>query len=153
MILYRFSRKEWGGDLSGRGAERFGGRWNSKGVPVIYCSESRALAMTEIIAYTPPGLIPEGYVLNILETPDDPRLLYTISPEGLPPDWNRYPHGPDTKAIGDGLLKSGEYLLIKAPSALVQDEHNFLINPLHEQFSTVKVLEVLPFNFNERLFK
>ncbi|EMR04470.1 RES family NAD+ phosphorylase [Cesiribacter andamanensis] len=153
MILYRFSRKEWGGDLSGRGAERFGGRWNSKGVPVIYCSESRALAMTEIIAYTPPGLIPEGYVLNIIEAPDTPALIHTISKESLPPDWNRYPHGAATKALGDALLKAGKHLLIKAPSALVQDEHNYLINPLHEQFSAVKALEVLPFNFNERLFK
>lgn len=153
MILYRFSRKEHGGDLSGKGAELFGGRWNSKGIPVVYCSESRALAITEIIAYTPPGFIPEGYVLNIIEAPNTPHLLHSIAEESLPEDWKRYPHGKETKGLGDGLLKEKKYLLIKVPSAMVQGEHNFLINPLHPQFSEIKLLEVLPFNFNERLFK
>ena len=153
MILYRFSRKEHGGDVSGKGAELFGGRWNSKGIPVVYCSETRALAITEIIAYTPPGFIPEGYVLNIIEAPDAPEDLYSIKIEALTEGWNRYPHGKNTKAMGDALLRDQKYLLIKVPSALVQDEHNFLINPLHPHFSKIKLLEVLPFNFNERLFK
>ena len=153
MILYRFSRREHGGDLSGKGAELYGGRWNSKGVPVLYCAESRALAVTEIIAYTPPGLIPEGYVLNIIEAPDTPELQYSLEAATLPEGWKRYPHGKETKALGDELLKERKYLLIQVPSALVQGEHNYLINPLHPQFSQVKVAEVLPFNFNERLFK
>ena len=153
MILYRFSRKEWGGDLTGKGAELYGGRWNSKGIPVVYCSETRALAITEIIAYTPPGFIPEGYVLNIIEAPDEPTLLHTITVESLPEGWKRYPHGGDTKAMGDALLRDRKHLLLKVPSALVQGEHNYLINPLHPEFSQVKVVEVLPFNFNERLFK
>ncbi len=153
MIRYRFSRREHGGDLSGKGAELYGGRWNSKGVPVLYCAESRALAVTEIIAYTPPGLIPEGYVLNIIETPDEPELQFRLNVEELPEGWKRYPHGKETKALGDELLKERKYLLIQVPSALVQGEFNFLINPLHPQFARVKVVEVLPFNFNERLFK
>jgi RES domain-containing protein len=153
MILYRFSRREHGGDLSGKGAELYGGRWNSKGVPVLYCAESRALAVTEIIAYTPPGLIPEGYVLNIIEAPDAPELRFALNADELPDNWKRYPHGKETKALGDGLLKEQKFLLVKIPSALVQGEFNYLVNPLHPEFAKVKVAEVLPFNFNERLFK
>ena len=153
MILYRFSRKEHGGDLSGKGAELYGGRWNSKGVPVVYTAESRALAVTEIIAYAPPGFIPEGYVLNIIEVPDTAGSLCEIKPEVLAEGWKRYPHGKETKALGDGMLKGKECLLIKVPSALVQGEFNYLLNPLHTNFSQVRVLEVLPFNFNERLFR
>lgn len=157
MILYRFSRREHGGDLSGKGAELYGGRWNSKGIPVLYCAESRALAVTEIIAYTPPGFIPEGYVLNIIEVSDpNPEVsapFFVVQTGDLPEGWKRYPHGRETKALGDALLKEREHLLIRVPSALVQGEFNFLINPLHPHFSAVKVVEVLPFNFNERLFK
>ena len=153
MILYRFSRKEHGGDLSGKGAEMYGGRWNSKGVPVTYCSESRALAVTEIVAYTPPGLIPEGYVLNIIEVPDNPEFFCTIPTDELPADWKKYPHRKETKQLGDTYLKVGNCLLVQVPSALVDGEHNYLLNPAHPYFSKVKVLEVLPFNFNERLFK
>ena len=153
MILYRFSRKEHGGDLSGKGAELYGGRWNSKGIPALYCSDTRALAITEIIAYTPPGFIPEGYVLNIIEAPDTPELRYTFTEKELPEGWKRYPHGRETKALGDALLKDQKYLLLKVPSALVQDEYNYVINPQHPDFSAIKLVEVLPFNFNERLFK
>ena len=152
MILYRFSRKEHGGDLSGKGAELYGGRWNSKGIPVVYAAESRALAVTEIIAYAPPGFIPEGYVLNIIEVAE-PVDVCKIELEILPEGWKRYPHGKETKALGDVFLKERKCLLIKVPSALVQGESNYLLNPLHQNFSRVKVIEVLPFNFNERLFR
>lgn len=153
MILYRFSRKEHGGDLSGKGAELYGGRWNSKGVPVTYCSESRALAVTEIVAYTPPGLIPEGYVLNIIEAPDDPSLICVVKTEDLPGDWKKYPHRKETKFLGDTFLKENGCLMVKVPSALVDGEFNYLLNPRHPRFLEIKLLEVLPFNFNERLFK
>lgn len=103
MILYRFSRKEHGESLSGRGAERYGGRWNSKGIPVIYCSESRALAVTEIVAYTPPGIIPEGYVLNIIEIPYAPSDQCLIKKAALPEGWKKYPHRKE--AVWRYLLK------------------------------------------------
>lgn len=151
MILYRFSRKEHGGDLSGKGAELYGGRWNSKGVPAIYCSESRALAVTEIVAYTPPGLIPEGYVLNIIEAPDE--VACVLKQEELPEVWKKYPHRKETKQLGDHLLKEKNCLIVQVPSALVDGEYNYLLNPKHPDFSKIKILEVLPFNFNERLFK
>lgn len=157
MILYRFSRKEHGGDLSGKGAELYGGRWNSKGTPVIYCSETRALAVAEVIAYTPPGFIPEGYVLNIIEAPEatstEGDSFTSLEPKQLPEGWNRYPHRKETKHLGDALLKAREHLLIKVPSALITSEYNYLINPLHQDFNKVQLIEVLPFNFNERLFK
>src|SRR5262249_39960709 len=38
-------------DLSGAGAERTGGRWNRKGIPLVYTSSSRALACLETIAH------------------------------------------------------------------------------------------------------
>lgn len=153
MILYRFSRKEHGRELSGKGAELYGGRWNSKGVSVIYCSESRALAVTEIVAYTPPGLIPEGYVLNIIETPDEVALACVLKQEVLPESWKKYPHRKETKQLGDRLLKEKNCLVVQVPSALVDGEFNYLLNPYHPDFSKIKLLEVLPFNFNERLFK
>ena|SRR5690606_35666025 len=153
MILYRFSRKEFGSQLSGRGAELYGGRWNSKGVPVIYCAESRALAVTEMIAYAPPGLIPEGYQLHIIEIPCPVNPECIVSAKILPEDWKKYPHGKVTKKIGDGMLRSGKCPMIQVPSALVEGEFNYLLNPNHPDFVQAKILEVLPFNFNERLFR
>ncbi|MDO1502618.1 RES family NAD+ phosphorylase [Winogradskyella maritima] len=44
MIVYRLGKEKYKNDLSGIGAEKFGGRWNSKGVRMVYTSQSRALA-------------------------------------------------------------------------------------------------------------
>jgi RES domain-containing protein len=37
--------------FTGEGARRFGGRWNSKGVPLIYTSSSISLASLEMLVH------------------------------------------------------------------------------------------------------
>ncbi|MBD0321414.1 MAG: RES family NAD+ phosphorylase, partial [Gemmatimonadetes bacterium] len=37
------------------------------------------------------------------------------------------------------------------PSAIVPEESNYLINPLHPDSSKIKIKEVRPFQFDERL--
>lgn len=37
--------------LSGEGARRLGGRWNHRGVPLIYLAESIALATLEVLVH------------------------------------------------------------------------------------------------------
>ena len=38
--------------FSGEGARRGGGRWNSKGVRIVYTSESLSLATLEVMVHT-----------------------------------------------------------------------------------------------------
>ncbi len=52
MRVYRLSKLKYSGDLTGRGAEMSGGRWNSKGSPNIYTSDSIALSRAEIAVRT-----------------------------------------------------------------------------------------------------
>lgn len=42
---------------------------------------------------------------------------------------------------------------MRAPSAVVHGEFNFLLNPSHPDIARVKVLAVEPFFFDERLFR
>src|SRR3712207_8444198 len=42
-------------DLSGAGAKVTGGRWNEKDVPVVYASETRALACLETVVHLNAG--------------------------------------------------------------------------------------------------
>ena len=64
MRLWRLTRQPFA-DLQGTGAERFGGRWNQPGLPMVYTATEAALAVLEIrvqldIAFE---LLPDDYVL------------------------------------------------------------------------------------------
>jgi len=42
MKVYRLARKKYANELSGIGAAKYGNRWNSKDIEIIYTAESRA---------------------------------------------------------------------------------------------------------------
>jgi len=151
MIVYRLSKAEYAQDLSGRGAELYGGRWNSKGGRLIYTSATRALCTVEIAANLPLGLLPPDYKLITIQFPD--RGILELDLDEYPPDWNTFPHQDATQEIGDKFIQERNRLVLKVESALVQDEYNYLINPLHKDFKYVKIKEVEDYIFNKRLVK
>jgi RES domain-containing protein len=150
MIVYRLSKAQFANDLSGRGAELAGGRWNSKGLAMLYTSASRALCTAEIAVHTPLGIVPTDYVIVEIEAPED--SLNEISMADLPKNWREFPHTQNTKRIGDLFLKNGSSLILKVPSAVVSGDYNYLINPFHPDFSKVKILRKESFEFDRRLF-
>lgn len=151
MRLYRLARTAFAADLSGRGAEIAGGRWNSKGVAMLYTSNSRALCTTEIAVHTPLGIIPKDYLLITLEVPDRLKLAL-LGEEDLPPHWNSFPHQNSTQMIGDAFIRAGRHVGMQVPSAVVQGEFNYVFNPQHPDFGQVKITGSEPFRFDERLF-
>ena len=46
-MAYRIVDEKFKDDLSGDGAKLYGGRWNPKGSPLLYCSEHISLCMLE----------------------------------------------------------------------------------------------------------
>jgi RES domain-containing protein len=152
MIVYRLCRKGYANDLSGRGAEINGGRWNGKGVAALYTSSSRALCAIEIIVHVPAGIIPVDYYMVSIETPDDAPIK-TLNPKDLPANWNSNPISASTQRIGNTFFAEQNALVLKTPSAIIKDEWNYIINPLHQNFKQVKVLSSEPFAFDTRLFK
>lgn len=151
MIVFRLSKTKYARDLSGKGAEMAGGRWNSKGVPAIYTSASRALCTTEIAVHTPLGNIPQDYQIISIKIPD--TGIYALPEPGLPKDWKIFPHSMHTQKIGDQFARESKFLVMRVPSAVVQGDFNYLINPRHQDFSKVKIVNVQPFSFDERLFR
>ena len=53
----------------------------------------------------------------------------------------------------ENSLKENKFLVMKVPSATVQGEFNYLINPRHKNFNQIKIVKIENFNFDERLFK
>lgn len=152
MIVFRLSKTRYATDLSGRGAEKSGGRWNSKGNALIYTSESRALCTTEIAVHTPLGNVPLDYCITSFQIPNDISIL-EIKSADIPNDWKSFPHPHSTQQIGDKFISDNKFLVMKVPSVVVQGEFNYLINPNHKGINKIKVLKSEPFTFDERLFK
>jgi RES domain-containing protein len=152
MIVYRLGISKYCKDLSGKGSERYGGRWNSKGNAVVYTSQSRALAVVELAVHIPSSIIPTDLKLVTIEIPDE-ISVYQVGSDSLHSDWKLFPHHFSTKKIGDSWIRQNEHLLMKAPSAVVEGDFNILINPGNPDFSQVKIVNVDDFVFDGRLFK
>ena len=75
MIVYRLAKNKFASDLSGKGAEISGGRWNSKGVRMLYTCESRALCALEIAVRMPLSIIPEDYRIVEIELPETNKIF------------------------------------------------------------------------------
>jgi RES domain-containing protein len=151
MIVFRLAKSKFCKDLSGRGAETAGGRWNSKGTVMVYTGMSRALCTTEIAVHTPLGNIPSDYNLISIEFPDNSSILKLENPK-LPKDWKSFPHPNSTQLLGDKFVADAKFLIMQVPSVIVQGEYNYLLNPNHKDFKKVKIIKVEPFVFDERLF-
>ena len=44
-----------------------------------------------------------------------------------------------------------ESVILQAPSAIVPEEHNYLLNPAHKDFKKIKLIATEPFTFDPRL--
>ena len=149
MIVFRLSKAQFANDLSGKGAELVGGRWNSRGNAMLYTSQSIALCVAEIAVHVPLGILPKDFQLVHIEVPDEDFLEL----KRLPKDWQTFPHSNSTQMLGDKFLKEQKFLVLKVPSATVQGEFNYLINPRHKNFNQIKILKKESFSFDERLFR
>lgn len=151
MNLYRLTKIAYAGDLSGQGAMKFGGRWNSSGNPMVYTSETRALSMLELLVHLGRNEVPPDMAFTVLDIPD--RLLNEcLKPDVLPADWNQYPFHLASRRLGDAFLHLRKYLILQVPSVLVPEEYNFLINPLHPAVTEIRIAQILPFHLNDRFF-
>lgn len=151
-LVYRLSKERYKFDLSGIGAEKFGGRWNSKGVRMIYASDSRALAKLEVAVHVALHRIPKNYFLTVVEIPDELVSNYdTQQLEGK--KWKHNPPIKFTQSEGDDFVTQNNSLALKVPSAVVEGDFNYLINPGHPEAKKIKIMHTKRFVFDMRLFK
>jgi RES domain-containing protein len=135
--------------FSGEGARRNGGRWNNKGVPVTYTSESPSLAILELrVNVLPdPDLV---YVLIPITFRKD--LIVEVPPKELPADWRQQPAPATLKALGDAWAQEHRSVVLKVPSAVVEIQSNYLINPEHKSFpKDFEIGDPIEYRFDPRL--
>ena len=142
-------------DATGEGARRTGGRWNRKGLPVLYCAESIALAALETFVHLDSGSLPLNRYLVHIDVPDNlwdqATLLQSSS---LSVGWDAEPSGRISLDIGDAWLNSpGGTLLLRVPSVIVPIEANVLINPRHQDMTGLTFTTNRKWTYDARMVK
>lgn len=126
-----------------------GGRWNHKGIPCIYTSESRALAILEYTVNVGIDDIPRALSIITFEIPDQNLLIVPVL--SLPGNWSDKPAPGSAKDFGSDLLLSKANLIIKIPSVIAPEEFNYVINPLHPRINDVRIVGVSDFPYDVRI--
>ena len=150
MDVFRISTSRYIENLSGNGAQLYGGRWNSKGRPVIYTSGSRALAALEVLVHVPQKNLTEDFYVAVIFIPEQIKMK-EIFVKNLPENWQEIPLQTSLQKLGDEYWKEGKYCVLKVPSVIIKEEWNYLINPLHPDARKIKIKAIEPFLFDKRL--
>lgn len=147
MKLWRISNYA---DLKGIGGIRTPGRWHNKGIPVVYLSESPALAMLEVLVHfeMSPEEVPSSYQLLEVEF-NQKKGVSKLSEEALPDGWQQ--DYTLTRTTGDEWLTSLKSCLLRVPSAILPYSYNYLLNPRHELASNAQIISAQTHPFDSRL--
>jgi RES domain-containing protein len=152
MQIWRICRARFAGEaFSGLGARRFGGRWNTPGVPMVYASSSLALAAIELFVHLEPNLQPDDLV-SVAATLPQGEPAQRLPRDKLPPAWWSDDFEP-LRDLGDAWIRGKTPLALEVPSAALRTEWNILVNPLHPAVAEIKIGEPQPFHFDARMFR
>jgi RES domain-containing protein len=137
--------------FDGEGARVNGGRWNSPGTRVVYASDSVALATLEVLVGLQDTALLSAYSLIRVDFPA--RLVETLERRALPSGWKQYPPPVETRRIGDLWVVEGRSAVLRVPSAIVEEEHNYLFNPRHRDFRQIRIRRAQRFRLDPRLLR
>jgi RES domain-containing protein len=152
MIVWRLSPPAFAHILNGEGNRIAGARWNSPGRGVVYTCAHLSLCVLEAYVHIPleqRHSLPDFEAVR-LSVPDDAgttevtaaRLEHLLS-------------APDAelvcRALGDRWLAEGGDLVLVAPSVLVPEELNVMLNPTHPRMQGVTIVSARRFRFDLRL--
>jgi len=136
MRAYRICKARWAlTAFSGIGAADYPGRWNLLGEKVVYCAESRSLGSLEVLAHVARKrtLSKAKFVVIPVDIPDE----IIFHPDRLPKNWDAKPHTSASQKFGSKLMKTHAAVIF--PSVVTRGEFNVVLNPLHPDFSKIKI--------------
>ena len=147
IVQMRFADRAF----EGEGARLFGGRWNRRGTPIIYTAESLSLATLEILVNLDSAATLDRYLSIPVEFDDS--LCKVLALDALPDNWASDPAPPNVQEMGSSWAAARESAVLVVPSAVVPQEHNFLLNPQHPDFAQIRIGRSTAFDFDQRLIR
>lgn len=149
--VWRITRAPYA-DLTGEGAQRYGGRWNPVGVPMVYTSTTVGLAMLETLVHTDSDLLPDDLVL--MEIAVAGLSIEEPAATSLPRGWRSETAGAGPQRFGAAWARQARSALLVLPSSVLPPgapDRNALLNPAHPAAAGAEVRSVTPFVLDGRL--
>jgi RES domain-containing protein len=150
--VWRLSSPTYAYALDGEGNRVTGARWNLPGRPMVYTSSHLSLSVLEVFVHFSSELrdnLPNLMAVRI-HVPDDAAASEIGSAQ-----FESLMEGPDPSAacqvVGDEWLARGAELMLKAPSVLIPEELNVMLNPMHLDMRRVRIESGRDFRFDPRL--
>ncbi|HET8829064.1 MAG TPA: RES family NAD+ phosphorylase [Pelobium sp.] len=147
MQVYRITLAKFADSLQASGKPA---RWNANHVETIYTSSSQSLSCLENVVHRSAIGLNQSFRLLTINVPDNVKIT-EIKLGSLPENWKDFEAFPITQNIGSDWSKKKESAILKVPSAIINQEFNYLLNPNHPDFSKIKLLSVEPFTFDNRI--
>jgi RES domain-containing protein len=152
-LVWRLAPRIHARSLNGEGNRISGARWNSPGNGVVYTCANLSLSVLEAYVHLPPALrlnLPD-YEAVQLAIPDDGGMTQISIGE-----FEAMLTAPDPRAAcraaGDRWIAAGRDLVLAAPSIIVPEELNLMLNPAHPRMGDVAIVSSRRFHFDARLF-
>jgi RES domain-containing protein len=146
MVVYRITTAQWSAKLTASG---YPARWSSRGSFMIYTAQSRALACLENLVHRSGEGNNALYKVMLIEVPDT-LTIENLDLKKLKKDWYSMNNYPYCQALGDKWLQDAATVILKVPSVIIKQEFNYLLNPNHPDFKSIKLSATEDFDFDER---
>ncbi len=118
---------------------------------MIYTSASAALASLELLVRIRQKEPLSKYVLFACSFAED--IVETVGPEHLLDDWRLSPAPGQLQQLGDSWIHSAASAVMRVPSAIIDSEFNYLLNPTHADFAKIDIADPTPFSLDVRLLR
>jgi RES domain-containing protein len=152
MLVYRITPKIFSTSLFAPG---IAGRWNGAGRKVIYAAESIPLAFMENMIRRKGLGFNKDYAIMIIEVPDTLEIT-VVEHSTLASGWRDFADYSICQAVGNDWYDKGLTPVLKVPSAILTTNSNYVLNCLHPDFKSVKLIDtsdLIPDDRIEELLK
>ena len=150
--VWRLTPPAFARALDGEGSKFAAGRWNSSGIALLYTSSHLSLGVLEVFVNIPPALRDglDAFEAVRLRIPDDAGTTQISIGEFAKMLAAPEPLGA-CRVAGDRFIADARDLVLAAPSVIVPEELNLMLNPAHPRMGDVAIVSSRRFRFDPRL--
>lgn len=151
--FYRIASAKYRFDLTGKGAELMGGRFNGVGTPAVYSATSISLATLELLVHSSQLYPVSHYIMALDLNAACLSMTKSFESNSMSNGWDHLNDLSVSQAFGKHELFESGLLGVIVPSVIVPEQQNLILNPRHPAMSMIEISEIRPLNLDKRLLK